>query len=204
MFFLFFFDDVFSFHINSYNNNNRFANRDLIRVTSGCVMTTKSSAKLSLKLSKEAQAFRKILTIVYETILQRPKGYVRKHVRFSMMPTLRANDSVCVKSNSDGFVYFNLMAFSQQGFYDAKTNRVNDGRRPWIYYVMRCDRVSSSSSSSSSSSNGKGLYDRNVRERLKLFLRENLKGAVVDGDDVGDGGGGGGGEIYSRGWVELL
>ena len=117
----------------------------------------------------------------YETLLNKPKGFVKRNVRLSMTPTLRANDSVCVKSETDGYAYFNLTAFSQQNFYDEKTNKMNDGRRPWVYYVMRCDRLF----------DGKGLYDRKVRDRLKLFLSANLR--EVSGD----------GEEYSRGWVDL-
>ena len=77
----------------------------------------------------------------YETLLNKPKGFVKRNVRLSMTPTLRANDSVCVKSETDGYAYFNLTAFSQQNFYDEKTNKMNDGRRPWVYYVMQMRSV---------------------------------------------------------------
>ena len=127
----------------------------------------------------------------YETLLQKPKGFANKNVRLSMTPTLRANDSVCVKSATDGYLYFNLTAFSQQNFYDETTDHLNDGRRPWIYYVMRCDRLCD---------NGKGLYNVGIRNRLKFFLSRHLREGVGSSDNNNDGEDG---EEYSRGWVDL-
>ena len=126
-------------------------------------------AFVSNHLSHLATGFYAILTIAYERFLQQPRGFVMTNVRLFYTPTIRANDSVCMRSETDDKLYFNLNAFEQQHCFDT-TGRVTTGRRVWDYYTQRSAELLPRVKGKA-----RGLYDKGTRDRLDRFLKGHLK-----------------------------
>lgn len=176
-----------------------YAFRKLLHATDGCVVGV-NGGTLNETLSHHAVAFMSILGQCC-AFLGLDKDFLKANVRLFYAPTLRANESVCLRSKKDGYIYFNLLAFKQCGFMGEISTkggsyRILQGRRPWNYYVMRLE--STLDRRKVRVGRARGLYDIEVRRKIQAFLSRNLQ--INDGLDVTKGNV----EKYSCGYVDLV